>query len=230
MKLSKRLELVAAFVPKGCRLADVGTDHGYVPIYLVRQGQVSHAIAMDVRSGPLRRAGAHIERYRLAEYIEIRRSDGLKELQAGEADTVVIAGMGGELMIRILEEGKHVWDSISTWVFAPQSELYKVRLYLQQRGFAIAVEEMLEEDGKFYTVMRVERGNMQYTREIDLRYGKYLLDCRHPVLKSFLKKEMRQTEVILTRLAAQSSKGAGWRREELKRILAQMKEAYDEMQ
>lgn len=229
MKLSKRLEMVAALVPRGCRLADIGTDHGYVPIYLVQKGQISHAIAMDVRSGPLRRARAHIERYDLTGHIEIRLSDGLKELQAGEADTVVIAGMGGELMIRILEAGKHVWNSISTWVLAPQSELHKVRHYLQQQGFVIAEETMLAEEGKYYTVMRVERGNMQYTREIDFLYGKYLLDCRHPVLKSFLKKEMRQTEVILTRLEEQSSKNAGWRREELKRVLAQMKEAYDEM-
>lgn len=230
MRLSKRLETVAAFVPKGCRIADIGTDHGYIPIWLVQQNHVAHAIAMDVRSGPLERAAAHIEQYHLTGQIEVRLSDGLAQLQPGEADAVVIAGMGGELMIRIMDEGKHVWDSVRTWVLSPQSELYKVRRYLQEQGFSINMETMLTEEGKYYTVMQVERGVMEYTREIDFLYGKYLLDSRHPVLKDFLEKELRQTEAILAQLEAQTTKGAEGRREELAQILNQMREAEHEMQ
>ena len=108
VKLSARLAAVAALVEPGSRVADVGTDHGYIPIYLVQTGIADRAIAMDVRSGPLERARAHVDRLPpgCRERIETRLSDGLKALSPGEADTVVIAGMGGELMIRILDEGQ----------------------------------------------------------------------------------------------------------------------------
>ena len=96
MKLSKRLETVASFVPKGSNIADIGTDHGYVPIYLVREGQAEHAVAMDVRKGPLERARAHVEAAGLGSRIDVRLSDGLAGLKPGEADCVVIAGMGGD--------------------------------------------------------------------------------------------------------------------------------------
>ena len=95
MKLSKRLETVASFVPKGSNIADIGTDHGYVPIYLVREGQAEHAVAMDVRKGPLERARAHVEDAGLGSRIDVRLSDGLAGLETGEADCVVIAGLGG---------------------------------------------------------------------------------------------------------------------------------------
>lgn len=229
MRLSKRLETVASFVPKGSRLADVGTDHGYVPIYLALQNQISHGIAMDVRSGPLDRAREHVTRYGLNDRIELRLSDGMKELRAGEADTVVIAGMGGELMMRILEEGSHVRDSVLTWILSPQSDFFKVRQYLQEQGFCIDEETMLADEGKYYTVMKVSRGLMRYEREIELKYGKHLLDSRHPVLKSFLEKELRLTGGILGRLDEQESAGAGERRAELTREYLQMKEAYDEV-
>ena len=87
MRLSKRLALVASFVNEGSSLADIGTDHGYIPIALTRQGKVTRAIAMDVRKGPLERAREHIREYHLEERIETRLSDGAERLKAGEADT-----------------------------------------------------------------------------------------------------------------------------------------------
>ena len=106
MKLSKRLETIASFVPEGSRIADIGTDHGYIPIHLVQEGKAKHASAMDVRKGPLLRAQSHIQEAGLIDAIEVRLSDGLLKLEKDEADCVVIAGMGGELMIPILEEGR----------------------------------------------------------------------------------------------------------------------------
>ena len=155
MKLSKRLEMVASFVKEGSNLADIGTDHGYIPIALAERGQVKRAIAMDVRSGPLERAKEHIKLHRLEDRIETRLSDGTKMLEPGEADTVVISGMGGDLVIHILEEGRFLWDSVSQWVLSPQSELDKVRRFLEGNGFVTVREDMVEEDGKYYTVMDV---------------------------------------------------------------------------
>ena len=106
MQLSKRLSAVAEFVTPGGCLVDVGTDHGYVPIALLEQKKISSAIAMDVNRGPLERAREHIAQYQMGDYIETRLSDGLHALRAGEGDSLLIAGMGGGLTIRILSEGE----------------------------------------------------------------------------------------------------------------------------
>ena len=136
MKLSDRLERIAAKaagVTEGYA-ADVGTDHGFVPIRLMETGTVRHVVAMDVRKGPLSRAAEHVREYQMEDRIETRLSDGLQELKAGEADTVIIAGMGGELEISILEAGKQLWSSIRHWIFSPQSDLEKFRRYLKENG------------------------------------------------------------------------------------------------
>ena len=113
MQLSLRLSAIADLVTEGNRLVDVGCDHGYLPVYLIQQKKIPSAIAMDVRKGPLSRAQEHIRQYGLEEYIQTRLSDGLKGLKAGEGDTLVIAGMGGPLMERILTDGRSVRNSFS---------------------------------------------------------------------------------------------------------------------
>ncbi|MDE7059206.1 MAG: class I SAM-dependent methyltransferase, partial [Lachnospiraceae bacterium] len=102
MQLSKRMQRLASLVTEENRLADIGTDHGYIPIYLIQQKKIQSALAMDINSGPLSRAKEHIEASGLTTYIETRLSDGLCKLEADEADTVLIAGMGGMLMVSIL--------------------------------------------------------------------------------------------------------------------------------
>ena len=111
IQLSKRMSALASLVTEGSRLADIGTDHGYIPIALVQKGRIPSALAMDVGKGPLSRAREHIHSQGLDTYIETRLSDGLTELHEGEADTVLIAGMGGMLMKRILEGGGHCLSS-----------------------------------------------------------------------------------------------------------------------
>ena len=106
MELSKRLQTVAAAVTPGHRIADVGTDHGYVPIYLVKNGLCPSACAMDVNKGPLARAAEHIGQEGLSDKIATRLSDGLAGLAPDETDTVVIAGMGGELILRIVPDSE----------------------------------------------------------------------------------------------------------------------------
>ena len=125
--LGARLQKCADFVREGKKLADIGTDHGHVPVELVRRGTVKRALAMDVRKGPLSRAEESVAMAGLENRIETRLSDGLEKLSPGEAETVVIAGMGGELMIHILEQGRHMWDSVGQWILSPQSEIPKMR-------------------------------------------------------------------------------------------------------
>lgn len=229
MKLSQRLETVASFVSEGSNLADIGTDHGYIPIALVLRGVVPSAIAIDVRPGPLKRAADHIAEYHLEEKITTRLGDGLTGLNPGEADTVVIAGMGGELVIHILEEGHHLWEDVKQWVLSPQSELDKVRSYLAEHGFSISREDMVEEDGKYYTVMDVSRGTMKPMSPAACLYGPGLIETKNPVLRRFLERERKQIEQILEQLAGRETETARERRFQLQLQLEWVKEAEYEM-
>lgn len=235
MKLSKRLEMVASFVNKGSNLADIGTDHGYIPIILVLRGIVGSAIAMDVKTGPLERAANHVRLFHLEDRIETRLSDGVVQLKAGEADSVVIAGMGGDLVVHILEEGRHLWDDVSQWVLSPQSELDKVRGYLKEHGFSITREAMVFEEGKYYTVMDVVRGEMGEMSPAEQLYGRYLIQNKDLVLQSFLEKERIKVSNIIEQIKTQKSKNSQTsqnseeRRVQFEEQLGWIKEAEDEM-
>lgn len=241
LKLSRRLRQVADFVKPGSRIADIGTDHGFVPVYLAQTGRIRSALAMDVRTGPLERAKEHIREYEAwaadegihACPVEARLSDGLKELKAGEADTVIIAGMGGGLVIRILEEGRCLWDSVDHWILSPQSDLDQVRHFLEANGFVILDEAMVKEEGKFYTIMSAARGRMQYGRQIQYLYGARLLEKRDPVLRQYLDKERERVGKICRELEAGGTGGMTKDQsrayEALMQELSWIKEAKDEM-
>lgn len=232
MKLSNRLKTIASFVPEGSKVADIGTDHGYIPIHLVQEGKAKHAIAMDVRTGPLMRAKSHIAEAGLSDVIEVRLSDGLLKLNKDEADCVVIAGMGGELMIHILEEGKNLWDNIPCWVLSPQSELQKMRRFLVEQAFFVEQETMIKEDGKYYVVIRAVRTpsvSVDDGREVSYRYGKSLLESKDPVLAEYLEDEAYQLEEIRKGLSNGETESAKSRMRELETELSWNKEAQDAM-
>ena len=196
VKISNRLTTAAALVTQGYTLADVGTDHGYIPIYLLQQKKIPAAIAMDINEGPLERAKEHIALYGLQAYIQTRLSDGVAALKPGEVEAVLIAGMGGGLVMHILKDGEKVCQSAKELILQPQSEIEHVREFLREKGYTILAEDMVYEDGKFYPMMKVqyqgENENAQKASEVlklsDL-YGGLLLQNRHPVLKTFLEKE-----------------------------------------
>ena len=216
MELSKRLYAVAGLVTEGASVADIGTDHGYVPIYLVESGIASKVIALDVNQGPLNRARMPIVGHGLGDRIETRLSDGLAMIRPGEVDTVIASGMGGPLTIRILQEGKEVADQLNALILQPQSEICRVRRFLTENGYRIEQEDMVLEDGKYYPVMRVVHGTKEPYEEWEYLYGKRLLEARHPVLLEFLKRELRIKESILEQLAGRSgSESARERAEEI---------------
>ena len=221
MQLSKRLQAVARLVTPGSRLADVGTDHGYVPIWLFEQGQILSAIAMDLRNGPLERAREHIQMHGLDAHIETRLSDGLDKLLPGEADSIVIAGMGGMLVVKILSQGQKLLSSVKELILQPQSDLDAVREYLHRTGFVIVKEDMIFEDGKYYPMMKAVHGENTDDRKIWFLYGRLLLENRHPVLKSYLEKEYDGCCKLLEKLSRTSTEVAKRRCEELseKRLL-----------
>ena len=198
IRISERLSALAALVSQGNILADIGCDHGYLPIYLILQRRIPRAIAMDVRPGPLSRARENIGAYGLLDYIEVRQSDGLRALAAGEAQTVVIAGMGGPLMEGILKEGAQKLASIRELILQPQSDVGHFRRFLQELPFTVADEEMVREDGKFYPMMRLRPRRPGDDREdwtdAEYRYGRYLLRARHPLLGEYLRREKEKLD------------------------------------
>lgn len=202
MQLSNRLKAVAALVTEGNRVADIGCDHGYVPISLIEEGKIPSAIAMDINRGPLLCAQEHIEACGLSGYIETRLSDGLRELGEDEADTVIIAGMGGGLMQKIMREGEKVLSGVSELVLQPQSELAKFRIFLVENGYRIADENMIYEDGKYYPMMRVVHGESPVLTEMELRFGPVLIAAKSHVLLQFMERETRLKTHIQRELSA----------------------------
>ena len=225
MILSKRLTTIASLVPAGSRVADVGTDHGYTPIYLVKNGIAVSAIAMDVRKGPLSRAAEHVQEYGLEDKIQLRLSDGLDELRAGEADAVIISGLGGPLMIDMLTRGHEVAQTVDTFVLSPQSDIPGVRVYLREHGYRIDKELFFKDEGKYYTVMVVTHGESQPVRYIDDLFGKELLDSADPTLKEYLEKEQARYRQLIPSLESASREETRQRGEKMKVELSYIEEA-----
>lgn len=213
IKLSKRLRAIADMVTEGYRVADIGTDHGYIPIYLIQSGKIPCALAMDVNQGPLERAKEHIFRMGLEDRIEVRLSDGFSALERDEADSAVVAGMGGALMIRILREGKDRTVDLKELILQPQSEISSVRKEIRRLGFKVRDEEMVKEDGKYYPIMRIvpEEKRCVFSEEqgtgkindhilIEDMFGPVLLENRHPVLLEWIRRERNICEKILAKL------------------------------
>lgn len=234
--LSARLQAVAGLVTDGYRLADIGTDHAYIPIWLVKTGRIPGAVAADINKGPLKRALEHIRANGLESRIDIRLSDGFSALTPGEVQSAVLAGMGGGLMIRILKEGIRVVECLEECILQPQSEIEKVRAFLLEEGFLFLEENMVREDGKYYPMMKVrmpgrektepekrkkdwEKEQKQIWTEAEVRYGKLLLEGRNPVLREFLERERRIKQQILSRLEKEDSGRIRERRKAVKEEL-----------
>lgn len=259
MELSERLKMVASLVSEGSRVADIGTDHAYIPIFLVQEGKVPSAIAMDVKQGPLKRAEEHIKEAGVKDTVIVRLSDGLQNLGADEADAAVLAGMGGALMIRILQSNWEITVSLKECILQPQSEVASVRAFLLEKGFSFLKEEMVCEDGKYYPMMKVKppakdfeyvqeneamtgekngkylpkqccsmremnAGGLTCWNETEIRFGKYLLEKRHPVLRQFLEKEMELYTRILSDLKRSSGERIEKRKKEIEKELEYIRE------
>lgn len=154
--LSPRLKTAADMVRKGVVAADIGTDHAYLPSYLVLSGICPRALACDLRKGPLENAAETLERRNIADKITLRLSDGLDELSAGEADDIIMAGMGGILIAKLLERTEWVKNKNIRLILQPMSHAEEVRLFLCNNGFDIIEERTCRDDGRIYSVICAE--------------------------------------------------------------------------
>ena len=231
IKISERLKKVARCVNEGSKVADIGCDHAYIAIYLIKNNIATKVVAMDINKGPLQKAKKNIEEYGCLTQIDTRLSDGAKKLEVGEVDTILISGMGGRLISKILAESIDVVRECSQLVLQPQSEIYLVRKFLDKIGFSIIYEDMLIEDGKYYVIINAKNKlnleNLDKDKDIlelknalqnidvnideldknsditvDEKYGKYLLETKNDILHEFLLKEITKINDITVELSS----------------------------
>ncbi|HFU4450847.1 TPA: tRNA (adenine(22)-N(1))-methyltransferase TrmK [Streptococcus suis] len=192
-KLSRRLEAVASYVPQGARLADVGSDHAYLPLFLVEQGRIEFAVAGEVVQGPYQSALQNVEQADQSGKISVRLANGLAAVElADHITTVTIAGMGGRLIAEILEAGKDKLGSVERLVLQPNNREDDVRRWLVAHDFQLVAEEILEENDKIYEILVAEKGNVDLTAD-QLRFGPYLLEEQS---STFQKKWLKELDKL----------------------------------
>lgn len=200
LKLKPRLQMAADMVRTGSRLADIGTDHAYLPAALILGGRIPSAIAADLRKGPLENAEATVRTYGIADRVQLRLSDGLKFVLPDEVDDIVIAGMGGILIAEILEAAPWVKDKSKRLVLQPQSHSEDVRRYLYANGFEIIEEAACFEDDKVYICMFAEyTGKISEHTEAEFLLGKFI-GRTDEASKAFIEKKLKRVYVRLDAL------------------------------
>lgn len=205
MRLTGRLAALAAFVPQGARLADIGTDHAYLPIELVEQNIAISAVAGDVHVGPYEAATENIKGLGLEHKISVRLGNGLAVIVPGEVDTVVIAGMGGSTIVEILNSTPEVTGSLKRLILQPMVATAMVRRWLLSSGWDIIDEALVQDEGRLYEIVVAEQGISAVWEPIMYDIGMILWKNRPQLLKLHMDHLVAQTERVLREMAASSS-------------------------
>ncbi|MBU9722483.1 MULTISPECIES: tRNA (adenine(22)-N(1))-methyltransferase [Bacillaceae] len=227
--ISKRLETVASYVNKGAKIADIGSDHAYLPVYLVSQGIADYAIAGEVNKGPLQAAENQVKKYGYEEQIKTKLGNGLAVLEGEVIDTVTIAGMGGPLIADILEGGKEHLTYIERLILQPNIAADRIRAWLIENNWQLIDEEILKEDGHIYEVLVAEPGDPLFL------YGKNEVEKKvwlGPKLSSeknnaFLEKwtkEHEQLEKIKVKLSEASAPNIESKQSDIEKKITWLKE------
>ncbi|CAM3797950.1 tRNA (adenine(22)-N(1))-methyltransferase [Alkalicoccus chagannorensis] len=227
-RLSKRLEVTASFVLKEGTVADIGSDHAYLPIHLTAHDLCEYAIAGELNEGPLQSAIEKIYANELEDRVEARLGNGLEVLEGRRADTVVIAGMGGPLIASILSEGKQYLGGVKRLVLQPNVAADQVRRWLDGHGWILFDEEILEEDGHIYEVLAAEpEGTSPYTeakKEQQLWLGPYLMERKPASFRMKWRMEYDQLKRIRAQLQLASQQLAQERAAELEKKMSWIEE------
>ncbi|MBQ2995183.1 MAG: SAM-dependent methyltransferase [Peptococcaceae bacterium] len=206
IKLSQRLQAIADMVPAGAKVADIGTDHGFLPCYLAQSGKAEQVIACDVNAQPLALAQKNIADYNVADKVSTRLGDGLAVIKPGEVDVVTIAGMGGALMIDILDASPLVVDRLKRIVLQPNVGAEAVRIWAEKNRWQIVAEELVKENDIFSVIIVLEQGRSdRFMSAVELYLGPKLLADHHPLLGLYISEEWEKTQHILEQLSKSDS-------------------------
>lgn len=195
IKINDRLLTAIPFVREGKTFCDVGTDHAYLPIYLMNKGKINRAIAADINRGPLDKAEENIEKYGYKNQISTVLCDGLTKVSSNEAEDIAIFGMGGELIIKIIDEAKWLKDCEKRLILQPMTHPEKLRSYLAEKGFNIIGEAISLDRGKIYqTICAQYDGEIRQYDDFTLSYGNFLLDEGNVLLEILMQSDKRKLE------------------------------------
>ncbi|QSX08880.1 SAM-dependent methyltransferase [Alkalibacter rhizosphaerae] len=227
MKLTDRLQQVANYVKPGSVVADIGTDHGYLAVYLIKNNISPYVYASDVNQGPLNSAREQVRQQGLVHRIGLALSHGADRLKDHAIDQVVIAGMGGGLIAEIIENDLPFFQRVDSMILQPMTGQHDLRRYLLEKGFVIVDEDLAKEKHRLYQILLVTHGKDQklekWSNE-ELRLGKRILEKGHPLLPALLKKEEDKWNTILHQCEKKNTMEAKMRWEEAKSMLTALEE------
>ena len=225
--LSPRLRMAASLVPPGARLADIGTDHGYLPAALILEGAIPSAIAADLRPGPLARARETAVRYGLEDRLSLRLCDGLSGIGPEEADAVVIAGMGGETIAAILEAAPWVRERNIPVIVQPMSSMPDLRAWLGRNGYCIETEKLCREGETLYTALSVRAGYMERMSPAQLWAGENRPDPLRGLWLDYWLNRTRRALDGLSQARTGSAAGRWMEMQQVYRGLQEMKKEWE---
>jgi len=229
-RLSNRLETVAKYIPAGAKFADIGSDHAYLPCYMLKKQKASFAIAGEVVDGPFLSAQKQVVNEGLSDVISVRKGNGLEVINDGEVDCITIAGMGGSLIAAILDDGKDKLRSVKRLVLQPNVSAYSIRIWLMDNEWSLMTEEIIEEDDKIYEVLVAEKGEGKkpYSSshiDAELLLGPYLSKEKNQAFQKKWSIEKANWERIIGRLeTANETEETAAKRQELSWKIALVQE------
>jgi len=224
LNLTPRLKIIADSIQGFETLADIGSDHAYLPIYLIKSGRVKSIIATDVNSGPAEISRKRIKNHGLEPKISVREGNGLRAINPGEAEVIVIAGMGGILIGDILDKGIDAAKSAKLLILQPMRDSEKVRKWLLEHGFHIIDEELVKDQDKIYEVIWSQPGEEAGEAKGLLLIGEKIIEKKHPLLEEFIYRKVKELEKIMIALEAMDSDNCRERAEECRAMLAYYRE------
>lgn len=230
IQLSNRLLMVAKYIPRHAILADIGSDHAYLPCYAITNGLALRAIAGEINDGPYQAALNQVKRFRLTEKISVRKGDGLSILSPNEATCVTIAGLGGSLIKTILEEGKEKLTKVERLILQPNIHAIEIRKWLYENNWELIDENILEEDGKIYEILVAEKGVPLRPYEgisfhSGLLMGPFLIKEKNLTFRKKWEHELQHWEQVLNQLnEAKETDKLIQKKKEVKEIISNIKE------
>lgn len=229
MHLDKRLQAVASLVPQGSRFADIGTDHAYLPVWLLEQGVIASAVAGDIAAGPCQAAQTTVAMHGAASSIAVRQGSGLAVLSPGEADCIAICGMGGSTIISILAADMAVAKGAQRLLLQPMAGAAALRRWLVAQGWCITREELVDDEPHFYEIICAERAEKYAARasdageqcysEVEYLVGPALLRDGHPLLAKHIARQQASLHELLTNMARSERAKASAKYQEAQKLL-----------
>lgn len=220
MNIGERLETIGKLVPQGSTLADIGTDHAYLPVWLLEQGRIASAIAGDIAAGPCRAARSTVTMHSLQDKVQVRMGSGLAVLKAGEADCIAIAGMGGSTIISILEADMDLAVAAKTLVLQPMAGAAGLRQWLVEHGWRVLDEELVDDPPHFYEIICAVRGEDAAYSPAEYAVGPVLLRKGHKLLGKQLERQISGCRQLLTNMERSERAKASTKYQETQALLA----------